>query len=63
MQLATRQRGLEHIARIHRALGLARTDHGVQLVDEHNGLTFVFGQVFEYIFQTLFELATEFGTR
>ena len=63
MQLATRQRGLEHIARIHRALGLARTDHGVQLVDEHNSLTFVFGQVFEHIFQTLFKLATEFGTR
>ena len=60
MQLATGQRRLEHIACIHRAFGLARADHGVQLVDEHNGLTLVFGQVFEHVFQALFELAAKF---
>ena len=35
MQLAARQRRLEHVAGIDGPLGLARTDHGVQLVDPH----------------------------
>ena len=34
VQLAARQRRLEHVAGIHRTLGLAGTDHGVQFVDE-----------------------------
>ena len=63
VQLAARQRGFEHIACIHRTFGLARADHGVQLVDEDNGLTLVFGQVFEHVFQALFKLATELGAR
>ena len=36
MQLAARQRGLEHVAGVHRAFGLARADHRVQLVDEQD---------------------------
>ena len=34
VQLAPRQRRLEHVARVHRALGRAGADDGVQLVDE-----------------------------
>ena len=63
MQLAPRQRGLEHIARVHGAFGLARTHHGVQLVNKNNGLAFVLGQVFEHVFQTLFKLPAKLGAR
>jgi hypothetical protein len=61
MQLAARERGLEHVARIHRALGLAGTDHGVQLVDEEDDLPFLLGQIIEHAFQALFEFAAELG--
>ena len=62
MQFATRQRRLEHIAGIHRALGLARTHHGVDLVDEDDGLTFILSQFFQHRFQPFFELAAKLGT-
>ena len=48
MQLAARQRGLEHVARIHRAFGLAGADHGVQLVDEQDDLAFLLGEIVEH---------------
>ena len=38
VQLAAGQRGLEHVAGVHRALGLARADEGVELVDEEDDL-------------------------
>ena len=44
MQLAARQRGLEHVAGVHGAFGLARADHGVQLVDEQDDLAFLLGR-------------------
>ena len=37
MQLASGQHGLQEVAGVHAALGLARTDNGVQLVDEEDG--------------------------
>src|SRR5215213_10149797 len=40
VQFAARQRGLEHVARIHGAFGLAGSHHGVQLVNEDDGLAF-----------------------
>ena len=43
MQLTARQGGFEHIARIHRTFCLTSADHGVQLVDKDNRLTFVLG--------------------
>ncbi len=61
MQFATRQRGLEHVAGIHGAIGLAGADHGVQLVDEQDDLAFVLGQVVEHRLQALFEFATKLG--
>ena len=36
MQLAARQRRLQHVGRVHRALGLAGADQRVQLVDEQD---------------------------
>ena len=38
VQLAASQGGLEHIARIHGALGLAGAHHGMQLVDEEDDI-------------------------
>ena len=38
VQLAARQHGLEQVRGVHRALGRARTDDGVQLVDEQDDL-------------------------
>ena len=37
-QLAAGERRLEHVGGVHRALGRARADHGVQLVDEEDDL-------------------------
>ena len=61
VQLAARQRGLEHVAGVHRALGLAGADHGVQLVDEQDDLAFLLGEVVEHALQALLELAAELG--
>ena len=60
MQLAARQRGLQHVARVHGALGLAGAHHGVQFVDEQNDLAFLLGQIVEHRFQALLELAAKF---
>ena len=48
MQFAARQCRLEHIAGVHRTLGLARTHHGVNLVDKDDGLAFILGQLFQH---------------
>ena len=61
MQFAARQRRLEHVARVHRAFGLAGADHGVQLVDEDDGLAFVLGQLVQHVLQPLLELAAVLG--
>ena len=61
MQLAARERGLEHVAGIHGAFGLAGADHGVQLVDEQDDLAFLLGEVVEHALEALFELAAELG--
>jgi hypothetical protein len=61
VQLAARQRGLEHVAGVHRAFGLAGADHGVQFVDEDDGLAFVLGQFVQHGLQALLEFAAELG--
>ena len=63
MQLATRQRGLEHVAGVHGAFGLAGAHHGVQLVDEQDDLAFLLGEIVEHALEALFELAAELGAR
>jgi hypothetical protein len=61
MQLAARQRGLEHVAGVHRALGLAGADHRVQLVDEQDDLAFLLREVVEHGLEALLELAAVLG--
>ena len=59
VEFSARQRRLQHVAGIHRAFGLARAHHGVQLVDEQDHLAFLLGQLVEYGLEPFFELATE----
>jgi hypothetical protein len=56
-QLAARERRLEHVARVGRALGLARADDGVQLVDEDDELALRVGELLEHRLEPLLELA------
>ncbi len=63
MQLAARERGLEHVAGVHRAFGLAGADHRVQLVDEEDDAAFLLGQVVEHGLEPLLELAAELRAR
>ncbi|CDF94048.1 hypothetical protein BN844_5401 [Pseudomonas sp. SHC52] len=62
MQLTTGQRGLEHVAGVHRAFAFAGADHGVQFVDEQNDLSFLLRQLIEQGLEPLFELAPVLGT-
>ncbi len=61
VQLAARERGLEHVAGVHRALRLARAHHRVHLVDEEDHLPLHFGEVGEHGLEALLELAAELG--
>ena len=61
VQLAARERRLEHVAGIHGAFGLAGADHGVQLVDEQDDLAFLLGQIVQHRLEALLELAAELG--
>jgi hypothetical protein len=63
MQLASGQGGLEHVACIHGSFGLAGTDHGVNLVDEEDDLSFLLRQIIEHGFETLLEFAAKLGPR
>src|SRR5262245_4603650 len=60
-QLAARQRGLEHVRRVHRALGRACADQRVQLVDEADDLSLRLLDLAQNGLQTLLELAAVFG--
>ena len=60
-QLAAGQHGLEHVARVHRALGRARADHRVQLVDERDDLAVLVLDLLEDGLQPLLELAAVLG--
>src|SRR5690606_23920737 len=62
VQLATGERGLQHVARVHRALGLAGADHGVELVDEEDDAALVLGDLLQHRLQALLEFATVLGT-
>jgi len=63
VQLAARQRRLEHVAGIHRAFRAPGPDHGVQFVDEHDHLAFLLGKIGQHRLQALLELATELRAR
>ena len=60
MQIAPRQRRLEHVAGVHRAFRLAGADQGMQLVDEQDDRAFALGDFLEHAFQALLEFAAKF---
>jgi hypothetical protein len=59
VQLAAGQRGLQHVARIHGAFGLSRTDHGMDLVDEQDDVAFLLGDIVQHRLEPFLELAAE----
>ena len=59
-QLAAGQHRLEHVRGVHRALGRARADDRVQLIDEEDDLAGGVGDFLEHRLQPLLELAPEF---
>ena len=63
MQFTARQRWLEHIASVHRALAFAGADHGVQLINKQYDPPFLLAQLIEHRLQALLELAAKLGTR
>ena len=63
MQLATRQRGLEQIARIHAAFARASTDQRMHLVDEQDNLALGALHFVEHRLEPFLELAAIFGAR
>ena len=63
VQFAARKRRFEHVAGVHRAFGLAGTNHRVQLVDEQDDLAFLLREIVEDRLQALLELAAELRAR
>ena len=60
-QLAAGQRRLEHVGRVLRALGRARADQGVQLVDEEDDLALGGDDLLEHRLEPVLELAAVLG--
>ncbi|OQC18873.1 MAG: hypothetical protein BWX69_03180 [Planctomycetes bacterium ADurb.Bin069] len=61
VQLAPGKGGLQHVARIDGALGLAGADDGVQLVDEENDAAVAADDLAEHGLEPFLELAAELG--
>ena len=62
-QLPTSEQRLQHVAGVHRPLGGAGADHGVELVDEGDHLTLGVGDLLQHGLQPLLELAAVLGAR
>ena len=62
MELAARKSRLEHVARVNRTLGLACTDHGMNLVDKDDDAPFLLSDFLQDGLQALFEFAAILGT-
>ena len=63
VQLAAGEHGLEQVARVHGALGLARADDGVQLVDEQDDPPLGRPDLVEHGLEPLLKLAAELRPR
>ena len=63
MQLAARQHGLQEVARVHAALGLARAHDGVQLVYEQDYPALGAAYLFQHGLEPLLELAAVLRAR
>ena len=62
MKLPACQRRFQHIARIHRAIGFTCTNHSVQLIYKQDDAPFLFRQIAQNGFQTLFKFAAIVST-
>ena len=63
VQLSPGQHGFEQVAGVHRAFGLAGSDHRVQLIDKKDDVSARFLHFLENRLQTLFEFAPILGSR
>ena len=63
VKLAARQGRLQHVGRVHRAIGLAGPDQGVHLVDEDDDLAGRRRDLLKHGLQPLLELAAILGAR
>ena len=63
VQFAAGQHRLEQVARVHRALGLARADDGMQLIDEQDDLALGLFDLGEDGLQPLLKFAAVLGAR
>ena len=63
VQFAARQRRLQEVGRVHRALGLACADERMHFVDEQDDLALGRDHFFEHRLEALLELAAIFGSR
>ena len=63
VQLAARQRRLQHVGGVHRAFRLAGADEGMQLVDEYDVTPFSCRDHFENRLEPLLEFPAELGAR
>ena len=63
VQLAAGERRLEHVDGVHRALGGAGADDGVQLVDEEDQLVRARADLVDHLLQPLLELAAVLRAR
>ena len=57
MELTPRQRRLEHIARVHGTFGLARADHGMELINEQDHLPFFLAELVQHRLEAFLEVA------
>ena len=60
-ELAAGQHGLDHLPGVHRPLGRAGADDGVQLVDEGDDLALGVGDLLQHGLEPLLELAPVLG--
>src|SRR2546422_1650544 len=63
VELAARQRRLQHVGGVHRPFGLPRADERVQLIDEHDVTPFSCRDLFENRLESLLEFSAELGAR
>ena len=63
VQLAASQKRLQQVARVHRAVGLARAHDGVQLVDEQDNLPFGFLHFGQHGLEPFLKFAAVLGAR
>ena len=61
VQFASGQHGLQQVARVHGAFGLARADNGVQLVDEEDDLALALFDFLQNGLETFLELTAVLG--